>query len=238
MKKIQLILSAALLLSLPSCRFIKVNNSLLEGWGGEKTVIVASDTMASKDTTVGEFNALDCNVACNIVYTSGECAVSLTAPDNVIGYISIENKNGELVVKKDSKVSFNKLHKVSLKVACPELQAVKLNGAAEFSAPTGISAPEFSIDTNGAVDMEINGLKTGNARITANGSADIEVNGLDCSFMRMVVNGAGDIVLTGRADKAEAEINGAGDVDATGLECKDFCAQTHGIGKFKEPKQR
>ena len=52
----------------------------------------------------------------------------------------------------------------------------------------------------------------------------------------MEVNGAGDIVITGRAGKAKAEINGAGDIDASGLDCKDFSAQTHGLGKIKRPR--
>ena len=197
MKKIQLILAAVALLSLPSCRFIKVNSALLDGTSEGKEVIVASDTMATKDTTVGEFNSISSYIACNVVYTTGESSVSLSGPDNVLKYIVIENK---------------------------------------FSAPTGISAPDFKVEVNGAADIDIDGLKTGSATISTNGSADIDIDGLDCSELSMEVNGAGDIVITGRAGKAKAEINGAGDIDASGLDCKDFSAQTHGLGKIKRPR--
>ena len=236
MKKIQLILAAVALLSLPSCRFIKVNSALLDGTSEGKKVIVASDTMATKDTTVGEFNSIGSYIACNVVYTTGESSVSLSGPDNVLKYIVIENKDGKLSVSKDSKISFNKLQKVTLKVSCPELKEVNFNGAVEFSAPTGISAPDFKVEVNGAADIDIDGLKTGSATIYTNGSADIDIDGLDCSELSMEVNGAGDIVITGRAGKAKAEINGAGDIDASGLDCKDFSAQTHGLGKIKRPR--
>ena len=96
MKKIQLILAAVALLSLPSCRFIKVNSALLDGTSEGKEVIVASDTMATKDTTVGEFNSISSYIACNVVYTAGESSVSLSGPDNVLKYIVIENKDGKL----------------------------------------------------------------------------------------------------------------------------------------------
>ena len=228
MKKIQLILAAVALLSLPSCRFIKVNSALLDGTSEGKKVIVASDSMATKDTTMGEFNSISSYIACNVVYTAGESSVSLSGPDNVLKYIVIENKDGKLSVSKDSKVT--------LKVSCPELKEVNFNGAVEFSAPTGISAPDFKVEVNGAADIDIDGLKTGSATISTNGSADIDIDGLDCSELSMEVNGAGDIVITGRAGKAKAEINGAGDIDASGLDCKDFSAQTHGLGKIKRPR--
>lgn len=236
MKRINLILAAAALLALPSCRFVKVNSSILENMGEGRKTIEASDTIVAKDTTVGDFNSFSCFLACDVVYTSGDCSVSLSAPDNIIDYINIENKNGQLVVSKDNKISFNKPQKVTLRISCPELESLNVAGAVEFSAPSGISAPQFSADVNGAGDLEINGLKTGKATIKVNGAADIQIDGLDCSLLNMEVNGAGDIVLNGRAGKAEAVINGAGDINATGLDCNDFSAKTHGIGSVKRPK--
>lgn len=236
MKKISIILAALAMLSLSSCRFVKVSSSLLESDGDGKIIVTASDKLASKDTTVGEFNSLSCALACNVVYTSGACAVSLSAPDNIIGLVNIENKDGKLIIGKDNKIKFKNLRKVTLTVSCPELESIEFFGAVDFSAPEGISTTDFSVDANGAADMDINGLKAGNVAVRVNGAADIEINDLDCTLLRMDVNGAGDIELSGRADKATAVINGAGDIDASDLDCKDFSSKANGMGSVKRPK--
>lgn len=236
MKKIQLILAAAVLLAMPSCRFVSIKGATLLNTGEGLSIVKASDTIAVKDTTVGVFSSLDCSVACDVVYTPGDCSVKISAPDNYIPLIRIENNNGTLKISKDNKIKFSKIETITLTVSCPELEAVNFNGAVDFSAPAGIAAPEFSAEVNGAADMEIDGLKTGKATLNVNGAADVEIERLDCTHLRMEVNGAGDIVLSGRADKAEAFINGAGDIDAKSLVCDDFTSRVNGVGSVKRPK--
>lgn len=236
MKKIQFIIAAAAILVLPSCRFVKVNGSALINAREGVTIVKASDTMATRDTTVGAFSSLNCSVACDVVYTSGDCAVKISGPDNIIPLITIENNDGTLKVSKDNKYKFNRAEKITLTVSCPQLEAVKVNGAVDFDAPTGITATNFSVEVNGAADMEIKGLKAGTATLNVNGAADIDIEGLDCSLLQMEVNGAGDVVLSGRADKSVANINGAGNIDAANLACQDFSSKANGLGSIKRPE--
>jgi hypothetical protein len=236
MKKIQLVLAAVALILLPSCRFVKVNGTTLVNAREGVKIVKASDTMAVKDTVVSPFSSMSCNVACDVVYTPGECSVKLSGPDNILPLISIVSEDGLLKVRKEDKVKFNRVEKLTLTVSCPQLESVNFNGAVDFSAPAGIEAPAFSAEVNGAADMEIKGLKTVEATLNVNGAADVEIEGIDCSSLKMEINGAGDIVLSGRADKAVASINGAGDIDASCLDCKDFSSRANGLGSIKKPK--
>ena len=60
----------------------------------------------------------------------------------------------------------------------------------DFDAPEGISAEDFSLDINGAGDVEIDGLKASGARITINGAGDCDIENLDCKTLKVGINGA------------------------------------------------
>ena len=107
MKKLAYILGAALLLTLPSCRFISLseeakeelkNNFSMNGESsGER--IIASDNYITRNDVTGEFSALECNLPGDVIYTPGDCAVSIYAPDNILDIVTVRNQNGTLEIK-------------------------------------------------------------------------------------------------------------------------------------------
>ena len=244
MKKLAYILGAALLLTLPSCRFISLseeakeelkNNFSMNGESsGER--IIASDNYITRNDVTGEFSALECNLPGDVIYTPGDCAVSIYAPDNILDIVTVRNQNGTLEIKTNTSRIRNLKH-VKINISSPVLENVVFNGAVDFNAPQGITALDFNATVNGAGDIDINGLKSGNATLNVNGAGDARISSIDCDELAVSIAGAGDAVVSGRVSgKANMSISGAGDIDARELQCANFDSKVRGIGSVKRPK--
>lgn len=244
MKKLAYILGAALLLTLPSCRFISVseeakeelkNNFSMNGESsGER--IIASDNYITRNDVTGEFSALECNLPGDVIYTPGECAVSIYAPDNILDIVTIRNQNGTLEIKTNTSRIRNLKH-VKINISSPVLENVVFNGAVDFNAPQGITALDFRATVNGAGDIDINGLQSSKAALIVNGAGDATISGIDCDDLQVAIAGAGDAIVSGRVSgKANLSISGAGDIDARELQCTDIDTKVRGVGSVKRPK--
>lgn len=246
MKKIlPLLLAVATLTTLPSCRFISVsdefNETLLNSGfdmsnGGSGERITASDNYITREAMAGDFHSLTCNLPGDVIYTPGDCAVSIYAPDNVMERISVSNENGTVVIKSNLNRIRN-LKKITVNISSPVLESVNFNGAVDFNAPEGITALNFDAIVNGAGDIDINGLQANEAEITVNGAGDAKIEGLDCDALMISINGAGDAFLSGKAGRADLSISGAGDIDARNLNCSDINSKIRGMGSVKRPKE-
>ncbi|MBO7078076.1 MAG: DUF2807 domain-containing protein [Bacteroidales bacterium] len=244
MKKIAYILGAALLLILPSCRFISVseeakeelkNNFSMNGESsGER--IIASDNYITRNDVTGEFSALECNLPGDVIYTPGDCAVSIYAPDNILDIVTVRNQNGTLEIKTNTSRIRNLKH-VKINISSPVLENVVFNGAVDFNAPQGITALDFRATVNGAGDIDINGLQSSKAALIVNGAGDATISGIDCDDLQVAIAGAGDAIVSGRVSgKANLSISGAGDIDARELQCTDIDTKVRGVGSVKRPK--
>ena len=245
MKKLTYTLAAAALLLLPSCRFIhisdpdKFEDSVVseENWNGSASAerIKASNNYITRQETTGEFHSLTSNLPGKIIYTPGDCDVTIYGPDNVLDHITVHNENGLLEIKSNL-YRISNLKELVVNVQCPVLEKLTFNGAVDFKAPEGITALNFSATLNGAGDVNIHGLQANEAVITVNGAADANLKGIDCDELKIAINGAGDATLSGKAGRASLSISGAGDINAQKLECADLNTTVRGIGSIKKPK--
>ena len=242
MKKITYVLAAAALLLLPSCRFIRISDEAakesmssftLGGKSAER--VKASDNYITRDEVTGEFHSLKSNLPGDIIYTPGDCAVSIYGPDNVLDHITVHNENGFLEIKSNL-YRITNLKELRVEVSSPVVEELSFNGAVDFKAPEGITALNFNATLNGAGDILISGLQANEAALTVNGAADASIKGLDCDFISVSINGAGDAVLAGKAGSADLTISGAGDIDAEKLECDNLSTKVRGVGSIKKPK--
>ena len=243
MKKMTYLLAAAMLLFLPSCRFIHVTDEFKEKmnadvtWNGSASAerIKASDNYITRNETTGEFHSLTSNLPGKIIYTPGDCSVSIYGPDNVLDHITVRNENGLLEIKSNL-YRISNLKGLTVKISSPVLEKLTFNGAVDFKAPEGITALNFSATLNGAGDVNIAGRQANEAVITVNGAADANLKGIDCDELKIAINGAGDATLSGKAGRASLSISGAGDINAQKLECADLNTTVRGLGSIKKPK--
>ena len=103
MKKMTYILAAAMLLLLPSCRFIKVDKEMLKDldekvdvFQGGSEKITASDNYITRRDTTGEFHAISCNLPAEVIYVPGNCGITIYGPDNIVEKVIV--KNWEMLV--------------------------------------------------------------------------------------------------------------------------------------------
>lgn len=242
MKKMTYFLAAAMLLLLPSCRFVKVNKEVLDNldeqvdvFQGGSEKITASDNYITRKDTTGEFHAITCNLPAEVIYVPGNCGISIYGPDNVLEKISVKNHNGTLEIKSGVQRLRNIKKGFIVTVSSPVLESVTLNGAVNFKANDGITALDFEGVVNGAGDFRVKGLHSDRASLTVNGAGDATLDDLDCESVKFSINGAGDCKLSGRAESASLSISGAGDIDATKLVCPDVTTSVRGLGSIKKP---
>ena len=96
MKKMTYALAAVALLLLPSCRFVhitedaqeKLDSTIILG-GKSAERIKASNNYITREETTGEFHGLRSNLPGEVIYTPGDCAISIYGPDNVLDHISV-----------------------------------------------------------------------------------------------------------------------------------------------------
>ena len=245
MKRIAYILLAATgLLTLNSCRFVHVSDELNEkvengeiswmGEGSSSKSITASNNYITREDVTGEFHSLTCNLPGDVIYTPGDCAVKINAPDNILDHVTVINENGTLQIKSNVGRIRN-LKKITVTVSSPVLESVNFNGAVDFNAPDGITALNFNAVVNGAGDIDIAGLEANEVNVTVNGAGDADISKIDCDVLTVAINGAGDAVLSGKSGSAELSISGAGDIDARGLDCADINSRVRGVGSIKRP---
>ena len=248
MKNILTLLAAAALLLLPSCRFIKVSDGALEdikegfyelnshidiGMNNSNDADLGRNIL--RNDVTGEFNALQCNVPFDVTYTPGKCSLQMEGPEKQLSHVTVDNENGTLVIKTDGTKLGNVRH-LKLRLSSPTLEKMLFNGAVDFNANAGITAENFEMVINGAGDINIDNLKTGQAALIVNGAGDVTISGLDCEKLKVELNGAGDATVSGRARLADLSISGAGDIDATGLEAEKLDTHVKGFGKVSRPK--
>ena len=248
MKNTLTLLAAAALLLLPSCRFIKVSDATLDTikeqfgeWNSTIDIGMNDNDEADqgrntlRNDVTGDFSALLCSVPFDVTYTPGECSLQMEGPEKQISHITVDNENGTLVIKTDGTKLSNVRH-LKLRLSSPTLEKMTFNGAVDFNATSGITAPDFEMVVNGAGDITIDKLATGRAALTVNGAGDVTISGLDCETLKVELNGAGDATVSGSARQADLSISGAGDIDASGLNAGKLDTHVKGFGKINRPK--
>lgn len=195
-----------------------------------KPNVRAKGPATSRDFPVAEFDAVVCNIPCEVNYRCAYSAVSVTGPQNVVEDISVYVKDRELHIEFNDKRYFD-IKDMYVELSSLALNSLILNGAVDFVATDGgIGADDFELKVNGAAEIRIAPLVANNARFTFNGACDAEISGMDCGDVSVAVNGAADCVFKGKAQSACIEVNGAGDINVKGLDCKDIKTNTKGLG--------
>jgi len=196
------------------------------------TLSATATDYKTKTVPVSEFDFVECNIPCDLIYTQGDASFEITSSLEVVDHIVASVKNRKLSITVDK----NKLYKfgnTKVRISCKTLRGVELSGAIEFKAEEGFETDEFTATLNGASEMDVDGMVAGNASVTANGAADIEMKNIKCDKLSVSVNGAGSCELEGYAAKADLVVNGVGSINAKGLKSDAMNSAVNGIGSIK-----
>lgn len=195
--------------SVPESSAPVVSGTIVPGQGNDEVM---------KEIDLKAFTSLTINLPVDVVYTPGDSKVLIVAKAKHIDHILVrQGDDGAVVIESDDKkIRFWSETKIYL--GSKYLNELKLNGSQEFDCRgTIVSRDGFSLNLNGASDVEIFGIDADWTEITCNGAADLELHSLKSDDVTIKVNGAGDMDLHGiRAKRVDAKINGAGGIDLEG----------------------
>ena len=236
MKRYFMPLAAAVLcvLGLGSCRVFRFSSDLAE----REVVTAEGESVTRAFDSLPEFRAVEFSVPADISYSAGECALSVTTAQNVLDKLDVRVDGDVLVVGLRPGVARLKNVKTfDVVLSSPELRYMEVNGAASFTAGTGIySSEDFGIEVNGAGNINLAALQAADVSIEINEAADVTVSDVDCAVLDIQINGASSCTVSGKAGSAAAETNGVGDIDLSGLDTRELDSSVNGLGSIKRPK--
>ena len=203
------VLLAAAALACTSCKFVSVKG----GWCSDG-VLVASDSLVTRDVKVEDFKSLSVNVPCDVKFSTGPKSVSVHAAGNLVDALAFDvDSTGCLSISTPGYSQIRNARTVVFTISAPTLEGLTIKGASDVELEGSLVADSFLIDISGAGDVEADSIK----------ASQVSVN----------VRGAGDCTFAGRADSADIDVRGAGDVDISELKVQTLSKSVKGAGTVR-----
>jgi hypothetical protein len=197
---------------------------VVAGCGGSTT---GSGHVVTTSRAVSRFSSIDLTGAATIWIAVGRTtSLTIAGDDNVVPLIRTEVRDGVLVIS--SKHGYSTNHRLDVVVATPTLTGFALRGAGTVTA-SGIRAPAFSLDLEGAGTVALKGIvgkldasisgsgsallgnlvaKDAHVTLSGTGSTHVHVTGtLDAT-----VSGVGTILYSGHPAHVQARVSGVGSI--------------------------
>ena len=233
------IILAAALLSVQSCRFIRINDSAFNEAGafvfnGSGTFVEPSAEWQVLAYTVDDFSAIRSTIPMDITYemNADSSFVEIFAPENYLEYMEFKTVEGCLNAEFSEPLR-TRADGMRMKVASSSLEKVEMLGVGDFHADSLVCS-SLGLVVKGAGDAEFGKvLCTGDFEILIQGAGDARINDLECNDVEARIQGAGDIRLAGRAREADLTIQGAGEIHIENLEVSgEVETSVQGVGKI------
>ncbi|MCX6315810.1 MAG: DUF2807 domain-containing protein [Bacteroidetes bacterium] len=140
-------------------------------------------------------------------------SVKLEGDENLLPYITIDNRNGVLKVHEKSKVRLSPTRSLKIFISAPNFQEVKGSGSSDIISQNTLTSKErISIRISGAGDMNLN---------------------LDAPVVKASLSGAGEITLKGRTRDFEVSGSGSSNINCYELLTENTSVQISGAGDAK-----
>src|SRR5262245_62096674 len=156
--------------------------------------VVGSGVRVTQEMPVGEFTSIEVGQAIQVdVSRDEECAVSLTADDNLFPHIKVTTEGGTLRIFQSAR-AVQLQQPIQAKVKMPNLEGVYLSGSSqatvrEFKSPTDfkarltgasvlkgtLEASRVEVDANGASKVSLKGAANG-ADLKATGASQLDLS--------------------------------------------------------------
>lgn len=206
-----------------------------------QTFITPSSKTVKRTLTVEAFNKLEVASIFEVVYeqaSDNSYRVEVSAPDNLMQYVSVQVRREKLYLTFDRHISINGKSDIKVVVKSPVLKDVELEGASSFKASKiNIPGVKFELEASSASTVKIDNLKAINVEIEASGASNIEVGKIEATQTEVEAKGASDvklknvsgnsltaqasgaskIIVSGNVSQAALRASGASDVTASGL---------------------
>lgn len=233
---------AASLLSIQSCRFIRINENAFSGMGGfafngSGMLLEPGDSWESVSYEVEDFSSILSKIPADLKYEMSDSTawVEIYAPENYLDYMHFKVEDGTICVEYDEPVR-TRTDGIRILVRSSGLERLILQGAGDFFADS-LVCDRLDVKTQGAGDVTLEKVVCKeDFSVLIQGAGDVRVRNLECMNADGRIQGAGDIRLAGKAENASLTIQGAGEIHIEDLSVSgETKSSVQGVGKIYRP---
>jgi hypothetical protein len=165
MRRIGFLLLAGAVLPTASCALVGIE------------FVDGSGTPATEHYAVNGFKAVNIHSAFEVEITrADEFDVSVTTDDNLLQFVKVVENGGTLTVSLEPGKNVRNKTEMTLKIAMPDLESVKLSGACKGQFKGFKAGKRLSIEVNGASTIT-GDVETGELSVVAEGASGVTLHG-------------------------------------------------------------
>ncbi|MCS3802004.1 head GIN domain-containing protein [Niastella sp. OAS944] len=173
--------------------------------------VKGNGNLTTQSKSISDINGVELHTSFDVILSEGSPSnVKITAEENIIPYIDLQEENGVLNIRtKDN--TWLRTHKgVKIYVTAPSFSRVANTGSGDITAETRIS---------------------NDSRITINstGSGNVKLD-VDAPEVEASISGSGDVKLSGETKQFHGKCTGSGDIRAMDLRAEEANVRSSGSG--------
>ena len=228
MRKIMIIILAAVAMTVSSCRIETVKDK---------------GDLKSKNVEVKDFRNITVAGGFDVEFTqSDSISVRVEATEELLDMVSIESDGRTLIIKNKEKNenhraifvmggSIGESEPVKVFITAPSLDELTVSGSASFDIEKSLATEKLKITLTGSGEVEIDGVKCQSADLVLIGSGDIRLRPIEAETLNATIAGSGIMQLhTINIKKIDASITGSGDIFFACKNCDEAVASVTGSG--------
>lgn len=233
------LLTAALALLLSSCSISDVANAAKNAVHSQQTISSAdSSPLKTVNIKVSGFKEIEASRALTVDYIQGpKTQVSLTAPEDIIEYITIES-DGETLdcYIKDNYQIRSGLDRVRIAVIAPSVREFEASTASTINIGDGYAMPKSSVDLTVSTAATINAASIISASLGCDASTSGTINAGNLNIggeTEADASTSGTIILSGITASVDFEASTSGTIRAASLVAKTGSAESSTAGTIR-----
>lgn len=213
--------------------------------------ISGSGEVITESRDVSNFEQVDLQGIGNLEIIQGdEEALTITADDNLMQYITTEVVGDTLEIGMKPNLSFDPSRTIEYKLVLKSVSSIQLSGFGNINSE-GLSGDELEVKLAGSGDIMLDSLESDTLLVRISGfgdfeaqtisadmptleitgSGDIHVDELTAKELAVKISGFGDADLSGTADKQDVQLTGSGNYNAEDLASDSASVKITGFGK-------
>ncbi len=195
--------------------------------------ITGSGTTVTENRTVSGFDKVDLKGLGNLTIEVGDKeALTVTADDNLIDYITTEVFNNTLEIGVKPNLSINPSKPIEYKLTVKELSNITLSGFGNINMGD-LTSEDLEVKLSGSGDLNFSTLHAENALIRVSGFGNIEADQMVIDQPNLEITGSGDIKVDDlQAVTLEVKISGFGNAELEGA-TTDLSVEVLGSGNYR-----
>ena len=185
---------------------------------------------------VNEFDVLDVDGACKVMYTQGAAdTVRVEGEPRDVAQFEWSQEGNKLTMDMKNKIAvinlYNPSSQVTVYISSTTLTDVELCGASDLYMDEPVKFDKLRLKSDGASTIGLTDFTAESLRITASGASNMKIKKANVGTFDLNMSGAGDINANViGAENVDARLAGAAAMDMNLTECGDVNVEVSGAG--------